>query len=190
MRAFKFLLLVIFFLPLVAHSQEDKRIDEIKAHFSEWQPIIRAELKNAPVIYEYSWGDHYQYSEWTTHEIKSEEKFLTERNMVIRKKNGSFVYREIYSFSGDWFVVSESYYGENGKLFFLFWTMNTFQAMEPATVEKRLYFDKMGKIIRSLQDVYKMNTKQKQDISFMDHDVLYQAEFKDLPFYGYLPKYP
>lgn len=190
MRGFKFLLLVIVFLPIVTHSQEDKRIDEIKAHFSAWQPIIEFELKNAPVIYKYSWGGKYEYWEWTTHEIKSDEKRLSERNMVIRKKNGSFVLREIYSFSGDWFIVSESYYDENGKLFFVLWRMNTFQAEEPATVERHLYFDKTGKIIRSLQDVYKMNTKQKQDISFMDREVEYQTEFKDSAFHEYLPKYP
>ena len=190
MRAFKSLLLIVALLPLAAYSQEQKRIEVIKALFSDWQPIIKAEIKNAPSVYLYAWGNNYENMEWTTQETKSDQKRLSEKNSVIRKKIGSFVLTEVYSFSGDWFVMSEKYYDKSGNLFFVFWKMNTYQADEPATVEKRLYFDESGKIVRSVQEVYKLNTKQRQDINFMDHEVDYELEFKNLAFHQYLPKYP
>ena len=66
--------------------------------------------------------------------------------------------------------------------------MNTFYADEPLTVEKRLYFDSNGSIIRELKSVYKMNTKEKIDVSFMDQEVLYVLTLNDLVFYNYWNK--
>jgi hypothetical protein len=188
MKTLRALLLISVFVPFSSQGQPEDRINEIKARFAEWQPIIEVELKKSPVVYLYAWGENYANEEWTTREVKSDEKTLSETHAVIRNKTGSFVYSQIYSFSGDWFIVSESYYDKNGKLFFIFWSMNTFQAEEPATVEKRLYFDENKKMIKSLQSVYKMNTKEKIDISFMDRDVIYKTGFKDLAFDKYLPK--
>ncbi|NJO15545.1 MAG: hypothetical protein HC877_07310 [Thioploca sp.] len=190
MRVLKILFLIVTILPPFAYSNEVKRIKEIRTLFSEWQPIVKSEIKNAPSVYRYVWGDRYENEEWTTQEVKSNLKLLAEKNSVIRNELGSFVLREIYSFSGDWSVVSENYYDKNGKLFFVFWTMNTFQAEEPVTVEKRLYFDKKGEMVRSVQDVYKLNTKQQLKVSFIDHEVLYEVDFKSLPYSGYLPRYP
>jgi hypothetical protein len=188
MKTLRVLLLISVFLPFSSHGQSEDKINEIKARFAEWQPIVKVELEEAPVVYLYAWGENYANEEWTTQEIKSDEKTLSETHAVIRNKTGSFVYSQIHSFSGDWFTVSENYYDKSGKLFFVFWSMNTFHAEEPVTVEKRLYFDETGKAIKSLQNVYKMNTKEKTDVSFMDQDVAYKTDFEDLPFKKYLPK--
>lgn len=190
MRTLKIFFLFVVLLPPAANSQEKARIDEIKDLFSAWQPIIKAEIKKAPAVYLYTWGENYENMEWTTRELKSDQKQLSEKNSIIRNKLGSYVLREVYSYSGDWLVISESYYDTNGNLFFVFWKMNTFQAEEPATIEKRLYFNVSGKILRSLREIYKLNTKQRQNISFTDRDVDYELEFKNLAFYDYLPKIP
>jgi hypothetical protein len=181
---------VAMLFPALCISDDAQRIAEIKTVFSQWQPIIQSKAKDRFIIYRYASGENYEKREWSRKELKSDDKALSDKFTIIQRNNGAYVNHEQYSFSGDWFVVSEHYYDKNGKLLFVFWKMNTFQAEEPATIEKRLYFAENGKVIRSLKDVYKLNTKQKQNVSFMDHEVEYSTVFKSLAFYDQLPKHP
>lgn len=169
-------------LSLPSCAGESKRIEEIQTRFSTWQPIIKSEQKNAAVAYRYAWGNNFEKEEWSLKLIKSDEKRLAEKVTLIKNKIGSWVQKEDFSFSGDWVIASEHYYDEEGKLFFVFWKMNTFQAEEPVTVEKRLYFDKGGKVVRNLVAVYKINTKQETKASFMDREVDYETYFSKQDF--------
>jgi hypothetical protein len=173
-------------LSLPGCAGGSKRIEDIQARFSTWQPIIKSEQKNAAAIYRYAWGKNFEKEEWSPTQIKSDEKRLAEKVTLIKNKIGSWVYKEDLSFSGDWIIASEHYYDEEGKLFFVFWRMNTFQAEEPATVEKRLYFDKQGNVVRNLVAVYKMNTKQEIKASFMDRPVSYETSFSKQDFLKHL----
>ncbi len=184
------LIVVAFLFPTLCYPDDASRIAEIKTVFAEWQPIIKSEVKDRFVIYRYASGENYERREWSRRELKTDKKALSDKFTILQRSKGAYVHHEQYSFSGDWFVVSEHYYDKNGKLLFVFWKMNTFQAEEPATIEKRLYFSESGNIIRSMKDVYKLNTKQKQNVSFMDHEVDYSANFKSLAFYEQLPKRP
>ena len=101
-------------------------------------------------------------------------------SLIIEKENlGYFLYTDNYSFSGDWYVAVDYYFDTKGKLYFIFWRMNSFYAEKPVTVEKRLYFDQEGEKIRDLVAVYKMNTKEKTDVSFMDKDVDYKMDISE-----------
>jgi len=174
-------------LSMTSYAGDSKRIEEIQARFSTWQPVIKNEQKNAAVIYHYAWGNNFENEEWSTKQIKSAEKRLAEKVTLIKDRIGSWVYKEDFSFSGDWVITSEHYYDEEGKLFFVFWRMNTFQAEEPATVEKRLYFDKQGNIVRNREAVYRINTKQEIKASFMDRPVSYEVSFSKQEFLKHLP---
>ena len=173
-------------LSLPSCAGESKRIEEIQAQFSIWQPIIKSEQKNAAVVYRYASGKNFEKEEWSSTLIKSDEKRLAEKVTLIKNKIGSWVQKEDFSFSGDWVIASEHFYDEEGKLFLVFWKMNTFQAEEPVTVEKRLYFDKDGKVVRNLAAVYKMNTKQETRPSFMDREVDYETSFGKQDFLRHL----
>ena len=183
------LLIFLLFHSSIAIAQESVRIVEIKEQFSIWQSIIKKELSGATKIYQYAWGKNYEKTEWQKKEDKSDEKTLSEEISIIRKKKlGYFIQSEKYSFSGDWFVVSEHYYDDSGSILFIFWKMNTFYG--GVTVEKRLYFDPKGKIIRNLKSLYKMNTKEKSNESFMDRDVSYKVDINKLPYRKYLTELP
>ncbi len=166
-------------------SQGDSIITKIKADYQKWQPIIKNEFDSCDKIYNYAWGENYQFDKWT-HKKSDDSLTLSEAVSIIGKKDlGFFVYVETFSFSGDWHLITENYYDKDGQLYFVLWRMNTFNAEEPLTVEKRLYFDKNGNKIRNLQSVYKMNTKRKADISFMDREVNYKLNLKEMDFYKF-----
>lgn len=181
-----FVLMLSALLSLPSCAGEPKRIEEIQTRFSTWQPIIKNEQKSLTVIYRYAWGNNFEKEEWSRKLVKSNEKRLAEKVTLIKNKIGSWVQKEDFSFSGDWVIASEHYYDEEGKLFFVFWKMNTFQAEKPVTVEKRLYFDKDGKVIRNLVAVYKMNTKQETKSGFMDREVAYEIYFGKQDFLKHL----
>jgi hypothetical protein len=182
----KIIVIYLFELLLVNQvlAQENRTISEIKDRFNKWQPIIGNKLKDSEKLFHYAWGENYQCDKWARNKIDNDTLTLQELISIIKEKElGTLIYNEVYSFSGDWYIAIEYYYDLNNKLYFIFWKMNTFQAEEPLTVEKRLYFDKNGIKIRALKSVYKMNTKDKTAISFMDRDVDYKLDLKDLDFY-------
>lgn len=181
-------IVVIFgiLLSLPSCAGESKTIEDIKIQFSMWQPIIKKNQKNATVIYRYAWGNNFEKEEWSRNPIKSDEKRLAQKFTLIKNKIGSWVYKEEFSFSGDWIIASEHYYDREGKLFFVLWKMNTFQAEEPATIEKKLYFDKQGNVVRKLIAAYKINTTQEAKVNFADRPVVYEASFTKQDFLEYL----
>jgi len=166
------------------YSQEDTAIREIKSVYQKWQPIIDKEFENCPKFYNYAWGKNYQIDKWFSKKLDIDSLTLSEAVSIIEKKDlGYFVYVDNYSFSGDWYIAVEYYYNKDEKLCFIFWRMNTFYAEKPLTVEKRLYFDSNGRLIRELKSVYKMNTKEKIDISYMDKEVDYELTLNEMSFY-------
>jgi hypothetical protein len=167
-------------------SQEDSTILEIRDNFKKWQPIIDIELDSSDKLYNYAWGENYQFEKWTDKMMDNDSLILSEAVSIIKKKGfGYFVHRDTFSFSGDWYVVADFYYDKNGQLYFIFWRMNTFYAEEPLSVEKRLYLDKHGQLILDLKSVYKMNTKEKLDKAFSDRAVDYNLTLNDMDFYKY-----
>jgi len=185
------LLIILFELIFInlGFSQEDSTILVIKTNFQKWQPIIDNEFENYPKFFNYAWGENYQFDKWFNKKQDNDSLTLSEAVSVIEKKDlGYFVNVDYYSFSGDWYIVIEYYYNQEEQLYFIFWRMNTFYAKEPLTVEKRLYFDTNSRIIRELKSVYKMNTKEKIDISFMDKEIDYELILSDMSFYKYWKK--
>lgn len=179
-------LIVLFILiNLVAFGQEDKVIGEIRENFQKWQPIIEDELKGSTQLFHYVWGENYQEGEWYTKEQTDEDKFLFQKATLIEKPNlGTFVYYDNYAMSGDWYIAVEYYFDTKDKLYFVFWRMNTYQADEPLTAEKRLYFNSEGELIRDLQSTFKMNTKDETTAGFADRDVEYKLQLQKMGFYG------
>lgn len=167
-------------------AQADSIIAKIKDDFQKWQPIIDNGFENCDKLHNYAWGENYQYDKWTDKKLDDDTLTLSKAVSIIEQKDlGFFVYVDTYSFSGDWYVATDYYYDKAGQLYFVFWRMNTFYAEEPLTVEKRLYFDSQGQLIRDLKSVFKMNTKEKIDISFMDRDVDYKMDLKEMDFYKF-----
>ena len=87
--------------------------------------------------------------------------------------------------SGDWNIVVEYYFDRTDKLHFIFWRMNTFQAEEPLTIEKRLYFNSEGEQIRSLKSIYKMNSRDESTAEFADRQVEYELQLNKMGFYDF-----
>ena len=165
-------------------AQEDSIILEIRRDFQKWQPIIEREFDSCTRYYNYAWGENFQYDKWFN-EIQDNDGLATEKIVSIIEKEdlGYFVYIDYYSFSGDWYIAVDHYYNVEEQLYFIFWAMNTFYAEESVSVEKRLYFNYEGELIHELQSVYKMNTKEKIDIDFMDIEVEYELNLSDMDFY-------
>ncbi len=168
------------------YAENLETIQKIKKGFAQWQPIINKELSDAKVLYHYTWGKYLKKNKWSSSEIKSDQKILVNKIKYLRNKSGHFIYSENYSISGDWFINSETYYDNKNRLYFVFWNMNTFQAETPLSVERRLYFDEEGYIIRNLEQKYKMNTKEKSDSHFSDRKVQYETKIENLKFFKYL----
>jgi hypothetical protein len=178
-----------FVLFAEGYSQEDQTIARIRSDFQKWQPIIDNHLEDCDKIYKYVWGDAYQYETWLNKETENDTLMHSQSVSVIEEKDlGYFVKLATYSFSGDWSIVADYYYTEDRKLFFVFWTLHSFNAPEPVTVEKRLYFDNNGALIRNLKSVYKMNTTEKVDTGFDDRAVDYEWKLDDMGFYKHWAK--
>lgn len=177
--------LLINLIALVSFGQKSQTIAEIRKNFQTWQPIIENELDSSNQLFHYAWGENYQEDAWYSNEQTSEDKFLYQKVRLLEKSNlGTFVYYDNYSMSGDWYIAIDYYFDTDNKLYFVFWRMNTFQADEPLTIEKRLYFNSDGELIRNLESVYKMNTKDESTAGFADRDVEYELQLNKMDFYG------
>lgn len=168
-------------------GQEDSIILEIRKNFNTWQPIINEELKVCDRLFNYRWGENYQFNEWFDTQLTNYTLTLSDMALIIEKEDlGTFLYMEKFSLAGDWFIAIDYCFDTNGKLYFIFWRMNTFQADEPVTVEKRLYFDQHGEKIRSLVSVFKMNTNEEENISFSDREVEYKIDIREFEIFDNL----
>ncbi|MDW3209748.1 MAG: hypothetical protein R8N23_07770 [Reichenbachiella sp.] len=180
------IILLTFFLNcLLGTAQENSDIVQIRENFQAWQPIIESKLKTSTQFFHYAWGENYQEDEWYTSEQASEDKFLFQKTYIIEKANlGTFVYYDNFAMSGDWKISVDYYFDTNDRLYFIFWRMNTFQANEPLTIEKRLYFNSEGELIRNLKSTFKMNTKDESTAGFADRDVEYELHLNKMDFYS------
>ena len=159
-------------------------ISQIQEQYKIWQPIIKKELGESAKLYHYVWGEHFQEDGWYNEELKSSDKFLFQKASIIQKQHiGSFVFYNDYSLSGDWSIATEYYFDTSHKLYFVYWRMNTFQATEPLTVEKRLYFDASGTLIQSQKSKYKINTIEESTAEFTDREVEYNLQLEKMRFY-------
>lgn len=165
-------------------AQTDSCILRIRTDFTNWQPVIKEQIDSSNKFFNYAWGENYKFDRWSNKELGADSLTLSYKVSIIENnKFGYYVNIESYSFSGDWFVVSDYYYDINQKLYFVFWRLSTYFADEPVRVEKRLYFAANGEKIRELQKVYKMNTNEKSESNFMDQSVDYMLDFSDWSFY-------
>ena len=180
----KLLLSITLILVAIGVSaQEETAISRIKEDFSQWQSLLTSRSVEPQLFYHYAWGNNYANERWTKQTLTDTVTLVEEAKVFTKDGLGHLVTISISSFSGDWVITTENYYDVNGNLYFIFWTMNTFQAEVPLTVEKRLYFGGNGRPIKTIQSVYKMNSKAKVDIKFADHDVAVVRRYGDFEFF-------
>lgn len=188
MKKITILIILIAFTTAI-FAKENPEILEIRKLYKKWQPFIYNTLENGETFYLYLSGDKYEIEKWSNKKLNDDNLFLSNKIIILENKNlGFFVYSENFSPSGDWHIVSGNYYLKSGNLFFVFWSMNTFQADPPVTVQKRLYFNKANKLIRKLKSVYKINTREEIDASFADRKVDYKIKLNEFGFYKYWKK--
>ena len=179
------LTLIISVLSLLVSAQETSDILQIKESFKAWQPVIASEINSSTQLFHYAWGENYQDEKWYKNEQSSGDKFLYQKVQLIETDDlGTYVHCDNYSMSGDWFIAVDYYFDTENKLYFVFWRMNTFQALEPLSVEKRLYFNTEGELIRNLQSTYKINTKEASTAEFADRSVEYELQLNEMGFYN------
>jgi len=167
-------------------SQDNPAITKIRIDFQKWQSIIAKELPTADQFFKYVGGEEQQFHTWSTHILENDSLSLSEAVSILTNKElGTLVSVDNPSSSGDWSITADNYYNKAGKLYFIFWRMNTFYAEIALTVEKRLYFNNAGRLLREIKSVYKMNTQEKVDLPFMDKPVDYKLNLSDLEVYKY-----
>lgn len=84
---------------------------------------------------------------------------------------------EVFSMAGDWADHREHYFYANGKLAFFFERQSTTQAYDnvnnreipgaPYILERRLYFDQNGKLLRRLEKAYASKGQQEFPLRFI-----------------------
>jgi len=190
MKILKIYILLTFTFTSFASCQNSSEIIEIQKSFNNWKPVLNNKIIEPQIFYHLYSGHNFSEDEWT---------------VTIEDSTGAFVGEQVYFYtydslgymmllyettpSGDWSIVSEHYFTPSGKLYFIFWSMNTSYSDEPVTVERRIYFDSNHKQIKNLQSVYKINTKQKvKNPNFMDRNILYWLNMLEVPFKSLIDK--
>ena len=198
--ALTFLFLVGSSSVVFADDSHDAVIKEIRFLFSKWQPILK-NLQKGGVK--------------KSKTLNLEE----ERILFIESHFGYFINWEVDYQSGDHFLSGDHYYNKKGELYFVFFRFQSFHGLNPkyfaldgttipsaeadptislqipVTVERRLYFDQTGKIIRELESVYHMNTKEKTHRGYIFSDehkknMSYSYHLNELEFYKLLEDSP
>lgn len=152
------------------------------------------EYKRSPIVYHYISGEHYSESEYSIKENNSDSVFLDELIVAVKRDNGFLIHTEINTPSGDWFIVQDNYYDKDGEIACVYWDMNTFHAslgeeFVPASISKRIYFDKAGDRILQRVKAYRMNTDTEmssESFGFMDSEVEVHNEIEKLEYYQLL----
>ncbi len=176
-------IVLLFSFAINVNAGDSDTIKRIKEQFGKWQPVVHDTNVERKMFYHVFSGENFSEDKWTNSYTPSDDNFVGDELQVIDIDTlGTFVLLISSSPSGDWLIRSENYYRQNGNLFFVFWKMNTFRASEPATVERRIYFDEDGGVIRKLESVYKLNTKEEiKNPDFMDMEVKYWKTVDELP---------
>lgn len=87
-----------------------------------------------------------------------------------------------YSMSGDWLISAIHLFNEENELTYIDWSMNTFHAIEPITVRKRIKFSQ-GSIESNYIQTFKMNTDEEFETEFYDQKVQFELQFEKMDFY-------
>ena len=193
-RVFTFLFLLMLVSGSSTFAQDSQDILRIRQQFDSWQEVLNKEAlaKGEHFFHIYS-GETIQNEKWVIKINKQDSgAFIGEEVTLVKNdKLGMMFYILETSPSGDWVIAAEHYYWPSGELFFVYWKLNTYQAIEPMTIERRLYFSKGGNLVESLKSVYKLGTKEKVDNpDYMPHDVNSWKNIRELPFYSLLKKTP
>lgn len=177
------ILLTLLFTNCLSNA-EDKEILEIRNQFKLWQQALQRSDISSQKFYHVYYGDYFEKEEWVDSVEAIKDGFVGEEvSVYIDSKLGISLKVIETSPSGDWSISSEHYYWPSQKLFFVFWAMNTFQAEEPVTVERRLYFNLKGEVIRRLESVYKMNSRvQIEEPDYFDRETMYWLKVDSIPF--------
>jgi hypothetical protein len=188
-----FLLLLLLKSPLTA--QDSSEILKIREQFNSWQKVLNKEtIAKGKKFFEISVGRNFSKTEWIT-KLEDDNDFIWSEVAFIKDdKLGSMFYIYETSPSGDWADAAEHYYWPTGELLFVYWKLNTFHSIDPSpmnmrpiTIERRLYFNKNGTMIKFLESIYFMGTKAKvTDPDYEPHEVTYWKNIKALPFYNLL----
>jgi hypothetical protein len=196
MRHFFRLLTFLFLLMVVSGSstsaQDSQDISRIRRQFKSWQEVLNKETlaKGEKFFHIYS-GENYKNEKWVIKISRQDSgAFIGEEVTLVKNdKLGMMFFISEKTPTEDWYIAAEHYYWPSGKLFFVYWIMSTHLALEPLTIERRLYFSEDGNLVQTLESVYKMGTKEKaKDPSYMPHDVTYWKNIRELPFYNLLEK--
>jgi hypothetical protein len=190
--AFSFLLTVISGSSISA--QDSPGIRKIRRQFKSWQEVLNKEtLGKAKRFFHIYSGENYQNEKWVTAINKQDSgAFIGEEVTLVKNdKLGIMFFISERTPTEDWYIAAEHYYWPSGGLFFVYWILNTHLALEPLTIERRLYFGEDGTLVESLESVYRLGTKEKIDNpSYMPQDVTYWKNVRELPFYNLLEKTP
>ena len=189
---FSFLLMLISGSSISPLDSPD--VLKIRRQFKLWQEVLnKGTLSKAKRFFHIYSGENYQNEKWVIQTNKQDSgAFIGEEVALVKNdKLGMMFYISETSPSGDWYIAAEDYYWLSGRLFFVYWKMNTSRALEPITIERRLYFSENGNLVESLESVYKLGTREKVDNpNYMPHDVTYWKNVRELPFYNLLEKTP
>lgn len=181
-------LLLLLPIETALSAEDSQEISKIREQFQSWQKVLNKEtIAKGKKFFEISVGGNFKKAEWVT-KIKDDKDFIwSEVTLIKDAKLGTMFYIFETSPSGDWSHYADHYYWPTGELFFVYWKYRTFMADEPSRIERRLYFNKAGKLIRSLESVYKISTQEKiKNPNYMSHEVTYWKDIKALPFYNLL----
>lgn len=181
MKSFLIIIILLLLQCEFVTGQDDQRIFEIRDQYNAWQTFLESDEIQPKFYYHSTWGDNFEKEAWTKLEPGDTVTLIEVARVFSSPKLGYLVKVNTNSISGDWIINSENYYDKTGDLIFIFWSMNTFQSEVPVTVEKRLYFDSKG-LIKELNTIYKMNTREIIDIGFADRQVNPWNRFDDIDF--------
>jgi hypothetical protein len=177
-------------------AQDPQNILEIRKQYDRWQNFLKNEKYDTKKYFEIYSGEEYQEHEWVDNFKKYQDKYegidyfiTTELTLINDKKIGVMFSTYETSPSGDWHVYSEHYYWPSGELFFTLWRMVTSSSIhytdtgEPLTIERRLYFNKKGEIIRKLESTYGSQSKKElKNQQYLDREIKHWLTTKDFPF--------
>ncbi len=190
MSKLKYCLILLFLLPNICSFKPDdsKIVEQIRDIFTEWQAILKNDFDNADIIF-YCTDDPFEEGKYY-HNLNSDEQnsmMCISTYYLLREENlGTYLKIESSSPSSDYSIISDHYFNKEGKLYFIYWKMNTFHGMDCAvTVIRRVYFDSEGNQIKQSEKVYKMNTEIEIETSFYDPGVKYKTSLYEMDFYKY-----
>lgn len=175
---------IVFLLLIKSHfvfGQDDEKILKIRKQFNEWQILLENENIEPEFYYHSVWGNNFENDAWTTFKPADSVAVIQIASVFSQPTLGGLITVDENSISGDWSIRTENYYDKNGNLFFIFWSMNTFQADQPVTVEKRLYFDNK-RLLKKRKTVLRMNAREVVDAGFADREVTIWYSLSDIPF--------